>query len=349
VRISRVLRRIVGIGLCLSVVAISPARAAHHRAHSPATSAPAIYVGARKVRVAAYIDHGRVLVPVRGVFEAIGASVSYSAPHFVVVRRDGMVLAAFILGRMHAITGERSVALESPAVRRDGRIYVPLRVVAEAAGATVVFKDNPPVVHIAQGAATVGSADASIAAPARGEPADRDVTAEASPDHWRIGIALATALCCLGCLVITARRFAPTLMRPAAAKRASALAGDPVAPVLPPADVVALSSVQTTGEARFHKQIVRETRTIAVPITREELIIEYAGDGGTVIIQGRTLEAGETVRIPLWEERVHVDVTKHVILKEDIVIDKRRIVAAAPPGAREEMPDPLDAAEGSPS
>jgi uncharacterized protein (TIGR02271 family) len=334
VRISRVLRRIVGIGLCLSVVAISPARAAHHRAHSPATSAPAIYVGARKVRVAAYIDHGRVLVPVRGVFEAIGASVSYSA---------------FILGRMHAITGERSVALESPAVRRDGRIYVPLRVVAEAAGATVVFKDNPPVVHIAQGAATVGSADASIAAPARGEPADRDVTAEASPDHWRIGIALATALCCLGCLVITARRFAPTLMRPAAAKRASALAGDPVAPVLPPADVVALSSVQTTGEARFHKQIVRETRTIAVPITREELIIEYAGDGGTVIIQGRTLEAGETVRIPLWEERVHVDVTKHVILKEDIVIDKRRIVAAAPPGAREEMPDPLDAAEGSPS
>jgi len=62
----------------------------------------------------------------------------------------------------------------------------------------------------------------------------------------------------------------------------------------------------------------------------------------------------------LWEERVHVDVTKHMILKADIVIDKRRITVSAPlseppPAADLDLPADLDLAaeldlaEGSPS
>ena len=161
--------------------------------------------------------------------------------------------------------------------------------------------------------------------------------------------------------MLTARRFAPTLFRPPPANRTvPPAAREAIAFGIPPSDSVALTSVEANGEARFHKQLVTETRTIEVPVTREELVIEYAGEGGTVIIEGRPLEAGETVRIPLWEERVHVDVTKHMILKADIVIDKRRITVSAPlseppPAADLDLPADLDLAaeldlaEGSPS
>jgi uncharacterized protein (TIGR02271 family) len=299
--------------------------------------------------VPAFIDHGRVLVPVRGVFEAIGANVSYSAPHFVVVRKDGAVLAAFIIGRMHAIAGGRAVDLESPPVRRDGRIYVPLRIVAEAAGATVAFKSHPSVVHIEAPASRV----AVDAAPVGSVAPTADADADASPStlDWRVGVAIVTGLCCVGCIVLTARRFAPVLFRPAIPRprRFAPPLAPRTAPSPPPSietETVALTSVAANGEARFHKQIVHETRTIAVPVMREELVIEYAGDGGTVIIEGRALEAGETVRIPLWEERVVVDVTKHVTLKEDIVIGKRRITATSP-AQRDELD--ADVAEGNPS
>jgi uncharacterized protein (TIGR02271 family) len=337
----------LGLAICSTIVVAAPADAARRPAHRTRIVPPAIYVGANKVRVPAYIDHGRVLVPVRGVFEAIGANVSYSAPHFVVVRKDGAVLAAFIIGRMHAIAGQRAVDLESPPVRRDGRIYVPLRIVAEAAGATVTFRSHPSIVHIETHAPSV----AIDAAPVASVAPSPDVDASPSTVDWRVGVAIVTGLCCLGCIVLTARRFAPVLFRPTMPRprRFAPPLAARTAPSPPPSietETVALTSVAANGEARFHKQIVHETRTIAVPVMREELVIEYAGDGGTVIIEGRALEAGETVRIPLWEERVHVDVTKHVTLKEDIIIGKRRITATSP-ALRDEVD--TDVAEGNPS
>jgi len=307
-------------------------------------NAPPIYVGAQKVSTAVFVDDGRLFVPVRGVFEAIGASVSYVAPHFVVVRKHGEPLAAFLLDRQEAVVGHRAVHLDRPPTRREGRIYVPLRVVAEAAGATVAYENRPPGVHIAP-AKTVAAGPPQLLGPETAAAAE--VSAASQPTDWITGVAVFSGMCMLLCLVLTARRFGPSLFR-ARMKRPVLPPPDPLAlPAAPSLDRVALTSVEATGEARFRKELVTETQTIEIPVTREELVIEYGGEGGVVLIEGRQLFAGETVRIPLWEERVHVDVTKHVLLTDDIIAARRRPrPSGAPPPT---SPPDFSIAEGNPS
>jgi uncharacterized protein (TIGR02271 family) len=63
-----------------------------------------------------------------------------------------------------------------------------------------------------------------------------------------------------------------------------------------------------TSEVHIHKEVVTEEKTITVPITREELVIEkreLAPDGQT-----------EIIRIPLSEERI--EVTKHPVMLEEV-------------------------------
>jgi len=323
-----------------------------------------VYIGAHKIRTAAIVDRGHLLVPVRGVFEAVGASVEYSPPKFVVVRKEGAVIAAFMLDRTRAVVGHASVDLDVAPLRRDGQVYVPLRVVAEAAGASVAYTNRPPAVHIRPAVLESGAE----VVPASGD--DEWSSAQMpSTEQWRLGVAVFAGLCLLGCLLLAERRFAPGFFRAAPLRRAVGATRGAAAPprevaiprvphpapgVTPPAglpplpDRVARTSVESLGEARLRKEVVTEMRTIQVPVTREELVVEYTGAGGTVIIEGRELAAGETVRIPLWEERVQVDVTKHVLREEDIVVGKRRNTFAA---AHAEGGLPLDfgIAEGSPS
>lgn len=324
------------LGLIFALSAAEPVRAEHREFGRSIQPVPAVYVGARKISTPAFVDQRQLFVPLRGVFEAIGASVEFTAQRFVVIRKDGVVIAAFILDRTHAIVGNRAVDLDAAPTRRGGRVYVPLRVVAEAAGATVAYTSRPSAVHIRQ----VGAVASAAGVPTLFEPP--------ATGRWRMGVAVFTGACALGCLVLTARRFAPTLFRPAPVRAAQVPPSEPPQLSEAPADRVALTSIEAAGEARFHKEVVQETRTIAVPVRREELVIEYSGDGGTVLIEGRELLAGQTVRIPLWEERVHVDVTKHVLLEQDVVVDKRRTPRwTGPP----ESGQPLDftVAEGSPS
>jgi uncharacterized protein (TIGR02271 family) len=332
-----------GIGLSLVLAVAGVSVAAQRQPDRSSASTPPIYVGSDKIRTAAFVDGAHLFVPVRGVFEAIGADVSYVAPHFVVVRKNGVPIAAFMLDRRHAIIGRRAVELDSSPTRRDGRIFVPLRVVAEAAGATVAYRSRPPVVHISAAAPGDVAANAAPTDDSGSSPAER--TMPSPTVSWLTGVALVTGLCSLLCLVLTARRFAPTLFRPRT-KRATLPPAAPAAlSAVPPPDRVALSSVQATGEARFRKELVTETRTVHVPVTREELVIEYAGEGGTVIIEGRELFPGETVRIPLWEERVSIDVTKHVLQTEDIIAARRRTpLPEAPP-----LTPDFSVVEGNPS
>lgn len=343
--VTRSLVGVGGVGLGIALAA-APVSAARHHADAHGAGTPPIYVDGQKVRVPAFIDRRRVFVPVRGVFEAIGAIVTYSAPHFVVVRKDGAIVAAFIVDRPHAIVGHRAVDLDAAPLRRDGRIYVPLRLVAEAAGASVGYAGRPPVVHISRSTSlAAASPSPEVVAAERAVEASRTATTA----QWRLGVAVVTGLCCLGCVALTARRFAPSVFRPRPrpALRAPELAVEPQSGVeaLPVTEQVAFSSVEATGEASFRKELVTETRTVAVPVTREELVIEYTGEGGSVIIEGRELTAGETVRIPLWEERVQVDVIKHQLLRGDIVVAKRRTVA---PAGSPDVP-PMVAAHRSPA
>lgn len=76
------------------------------------------------------------------------------------------------------------------------------------------------------------------------------------------------------------------------------------------------------GEARVRKEIVTEMRSIDVPVSREELVIERRAVSGADRADGEPL-SDETVRIPLSEERVNV--SKETVVREQVEIGKRRI------------------------
>jgi uncharacterized protein (TIGR02271 family) len=93
-----------------------------------------------------------------------------------------------------------------------------------------------------------------------------------------------------------------------------------------------------TGEVTIRKEVVSETRSIEVPVRREELVIERHPvdrqpiDSGTqqadplveqLIDRLRHMQPGETLRIPIIEEEVVVH--KRPVVVEEITLGKRTI------------------------
>jgi uncharacterized protein (TIGR02271 family) len=76
------------------------------------------------------------------------------------------------------------------------------------------------------------------------------------------------------------------------------------------------------GEARVRKEVVTETQSIDVPVSREELVIERRPASGTERADGGPL-GDETIRVPLSEERVNV--SKDTVVREQVEVGKRRV------------------------
>ena len=74
----------------------------------------------------------RVLVPMRAIFEAIGAQVSWDGEKQKVTgKKDGLEIELTI-GDTIAYAGGEVVELDSPAILQGGRTLVPVRFVAES-------------------------------------------------------------------------------------------------------------------------------------------------------------------------------------------------------------------------
>ena len=80
------------------------------RAPRPATP---IYVNGARAAVTAIDRHGRIFVPMRGVFERLGASVSYVPPRTVIARKGGAEIARLALANRTALVDGRRVQLGS--------------------------------------------------------------------------------------------------------------------------------------------------------------------------------------------------------------------------------------------
>jgi uncharacterized protein (TIGR02271 family) len=86
-------------------------------------------------------------------------------------------------------------------------------------------------------------------------------------------------------------------------------------------ELLATKEQVKAGEVRVRKDVVTEEKTIKVPVTREEAVIERhavsdrpaAGD----------IKEGEEIRIPLSEEEVRVE--KRPVVKEEITVGKKRV------------------------
>lgn len=88
------------------------------------------------------IEEGRLLVPLRGIFEMLGAEVVYEAPTRTIrATRDGDEIVLQIGSSIATINGS-TVMLEVPARIVQSRTLVPLRFVSEALGAEVFWNET---------------------------------------------------------------------------------------------------------------------------------------------------------------------------------------------------------------
>lgn len=94
------------------------------------------------------VTGGRVLVPLRGVFEQLGAFVQWNAATGAVFATGAGNQVQLTIGSRRAVVNGRTVALDVPAMIVRGRTLVPLRFVSEAMGARVDWDAATRAVYI---------------------------------------------------------------------------------------------------------------------------------------------------------------------------------------------------------
>lgn len=83
------------------------------------------------------ILEGRTLVPLRGIFEAMGATVVYDAEKRTITGTRGTQTLFLTLGSKNAQINGQEVVLDVPPQILNNRSFVPARLIAESFGATV--------------------------------------------------------------------------------------------------------------------------------------------------------------------------------------------------------------------
>jgi hypothetical protein len=91
---------------------------------------------------------GRVLVPLRSIFQGLGASVEWDANTRAVIARKGDREIRLVVGQKLALVNGKPLLLDVPASVVDGRTLVPVRFVAHALGATVEWRAAEPALYI---------------------------------------------------------------------------------------------------------------------------------------------------------------------------------------------------------
>lgn len=91
---------------------------------------------------------GRVLVPLRGVFEEMGADVSWRPAARNVIATKGSSRVTLHIGDPTAMVDGREVRLDVPAMIVNGTTMVPIRFVSESLGADVHWNESQQLVEI---------------------------------------------------------------------------------------------------------------------------------------------------------------------------------------------------------
>ncbi len=91
---------------------------------------------------------GRVLVPLRGVMEKLGAYVGYDPATRTVTATRGDVDLSLKIGERNAVVNGQAVTLDVPAQELRGSTLVPLRFMGEALGADVKWDNTTNTVNI---------------------------------------------------------------------------------------------------------------------------------------------------------------------------------------------------------
>jgi hypothetical protein len=113
--------------------------------------------------VSPLIMNGRTLVPMRDIFEALGAKVNYNALTRGISATRATSTVNLQLGNKAATVNGQTVYLEQAPMTISGSTLVPLRFVSEAMGARVSYNAPTQLVSISQsGSSVAGTRTISI-------------------------------------------------------------------------------------------------------------------------------------------------------------------------------------------
>lgn len=84
------------------------------------------------------------------------------------------------------------------------------------------------------------------------------------------------------------------------------------------------------GEVRIRKDVVTESQTIEVPVTREELVLERVGVAPNTPAPSANFGQSQEIRVPLSEDKVRVE--KQPVVREEVVVGKREVADVATVG-----------------
>jgi len=140
----------IALGSILLVSALGSAQSRHHRKIVQANPIKIIVDGKQVI----FDDtqpssiKGRIMVPLRGIFEKIGAFVEYDAANHIVTARRGNEEVDLRLGDKIAHRNGVEIVLEVPASIVGGSTMVPLRFVTDSLGVKLLFDEPTNTVTI---------------------------------------------------------------------------------------------------------------------------------------------------------------------------------------------------------
>jgi hypothetical protein len=101
------------------------------------------YVGTTPV-----MEGSRILVPLRGLFERMGITLSWDPANRIVTALGQGKTIVLPLGQVNAKVNGQVVTLDQPAMIIDNATFVPLRFISESLGAKVDWLDAERIVDI---------------------------------------------------------------------------------------------------------------------------------------------------------------------------------------------------------
>lgn len=99
-----------------------------------------------KPETPAYIENGRTMVPLRFISEALGEKVDWNAETKSVIIGDNKAVLA--IGSKEIDANGKKLTIDSPAVIKNSRTFVPLRAISEILGAKVDWDGATKTVSI---------------------------------------------------------------------------------------------------------------------------------------------------------------------------------------------------------
>ncbi|WP_334072414.1 MULTISPECIES: stalk domain-containing protein [Paenibacillus] len=153
---------LLSAGLITSAVPAYAAGSAAQVSAAPSAAPVNILLDGVRIQPAAApkIVDGAVLVPMRGLFEAQGAKLAWDGGTKTVTATKGGAKLTYRLGESQADLNGRTMPVDVPGEVVDGHTLVPLRLVSEALGSTVVWEEDARTVRITS-AAVIGK-EASV-------------------------------------------------------------------------------------------------------------------------------------------------------------------------------------------